>query len=298
MMRVGLQLLTVGSCRHPACMVTGRLGPGVATFPAMVGLIRHPTRGAILFDTGYGAALAASRDPLARLYRRLLPYQLGPGEACVHQLAAAGIGVGDLHGIILSHLHPDHAGGLRDFPGVPIHLTRRALDSLSITRTRERLRLGLLKDLFPDDMASRVALVDDHAGVSPGGPWAGLGEGRDLFGDGSVVAVDLPGHAPGQIGLTLTLDNDRAVLLAADAVWQARSFRECLEPLRPARYFIHDYPVFLETLHRLHRVWRDAPDAAIIPSHCEETLATVGQRPDQAPGTISDSSARKLPAGS
>jgi glyoxylase-like metal-dependent hydrolase (beta-lactamase superfamily II) len=41
---------------------------------------------------------------------------------------------------------------------------------------------------------------------------------RDLFGDGRVVLVPLPGHTPGTMGAQVNLDRDGSFLLVSDAV--------------------------------------------------------------------------------
>lgn len=272
-MRVGLRLLTVGSCRHPTCMVTGRIGIGITTFPALVAVITHPSRGTVLFDTGYGSALASSPDPVARLYRRLLPYRLEPRQACIHQLEALGLDA--VHAIVLSHLHPDHIGGLVDFPRVPIFISQSSLAQAKCRGFLDRCRLGLLRDLLPDDMEDRATPIERCGSAPVKGALAVLGEGADLFGDRSVIAVPLPGHAAGQIGLLVCAENGREVLLAADAAWQANSFRNLAEPLRLARPFIFDYAAYLGTLNKLQLLWKSAPELAIVPSHCGETIEAL-----------------------
>jgi glyoxylase-like metal-dependent hydrolase (beta-lactamase superfamily II) len=274
-MRVKLDLIIAGSCRHPACMVTGKAGLKNITFPSLVGRITHPTRGVILFDTGYGEALSKSKDLVARCYRRLLPYKLAPGEACIHQLAAAGISASEVKGIILSHLHPDHAGGLTDFPQAKIYLSRVAFDELARKNIFSRGRLGLIPDLFPHDLATRVKFVEDYSRVSLDRGWGVFDIGTDIFGDSSVLAVPLPGHAPGHFGIKLKISNDREVFLAADAAWLSCCYKQMLEPLLPARVFIHNYKAYYETLLKLHNLSIARPDIAIVPSHCSEAIRSL-----------------------
>ncbi|ASG25048.1 MBL fold metallo-hydrolase [Nitrospirillum viridazoti] len=272
-MRVHVDLMEVGSCRHPACMVTGRASLAVARFPALVACIIHPVEGVFLFDTGYGEGLSRSRDPVARAYRRLLPYRLTAGEACCHQLAAAGIDRGDVRGIILSHLHPDHAGGLVDFPGAAVFTSAEVLSGMRTGSWRCRARLGLISDLFPISLEGRTRTVESCRSASRS--LAGLPTGADLLGDGSLIAIPLPGHAPGHIGLLLTAQNGREVLLAADAAWLSVCIRERLEPMAPARAFVADYPAYRRTLHALHDLSLLQPDLCIVPSHCGEAIAAL-----------------------
>ncbi|MEW6639033.1 MAG: MBL fold metallo-hydrolase [Pseudomonadota bacterium] len=266
--RVGLDLIVCGSCQHPTCMVTGRPELGRTTFPALVGRISHPTRGAVLFDTGYGEALRTATDPVARLYRRVLPYRLAPGEACVHQLAAAGIAAGDVHAIVLSHLHPDHAGGLTDFPATKVYLSRQAFDARAPAGFGARLRAGLIRDLFPADLGARADFFEDapHATVTTRDE--AFAEGADIFGDRSVLAVPLPGHAPGHFGIRIETHGGREVFLAADAAWLSLCYRERLEPLAAARAFIDDYAAYRQTLAQLQRFAQQRPDVLVVPSHC------------------------------
>lgn len=275
MTRVAVRLRIVGSCRHPACMVTGRFGLRQATFPALVAEIAHPTRGTILFDTGYGDAIARSRDPVGRLYRRLLPYALAPGEACVHQLAAAGIAAGDVHAVVLSHLHPDHAGGLRDFPGAPVFLSRDAYEARAPAGFGNRARAGLIRDLYPDDLGRRARFFEDAPRTADARWGADFAAGADLFGDGSLVAIPLPGHAAGQYGLRMTTTAGPELFLAADAVWLSVAYRELLEPLAPARAFTQDYPAYRATMKALHDFARARPDVLVVPSHCGEAIETA-----------------------
>src|SRR5204863_65981 len=70
-------------------------------------------------DTGFNTALIT--DPRLRrrfhgdpAFRPVLP---GPGEPLEEALDAAGIAMGEIYAVAVSHLHNDHAGGLKPFPG-------------------------------------------------------------------------------------------------------------------------------------------------------------------------------------
>ena len=70
-----------------------------------------------------GAAPPVPRRPA---FRPVLP---GPGEPLEEALDAAGVDMADDHAVAVSHLHNDHAGGLKHFAGrVPVHLQRAELD--------------------------------------------------------------------------------------------------------------------------------------------------------------------------
>ena len=94
-------------------------------------------------------------------------------------------------------------------------------------------------------------------------------EARDLFGDGSLLSVDLPGHATGQAGLFLKEANGRDCLLAADACWLSRAFRENQMP-HPLVRMLVDWSAYRRTLQLLHELHCGNPSLRIIPSHCPE----------------------------
>src|SRR5260370_32122518 len=53
----------------------------------------------------------------------------GRGEPLAEALAGVGVDVADIRAVAVSHLHNDHAGGLKHFAGrVPVHIQRAELD--------------------------------------------------------------------------------------------------------------------------------------------------------------------------
>lgn len=137
--------------------------------------------------------------------------------------------------IIVSHLHADHVGGLRDFPHATFHLDRRAWEPLRALRACGPFG-AYLPELLPDDFEDRCTWLDfTDAGVDLH-PFA---EVADVFGDGLLRAVPLPGHAPGMVGL-LAQEEAGLTVLAADAAWSVRAGREG-RPVHPlARVAFHD----------------------------------------------------------
>jgi len=168
-------------------------------FPAGAFLYRSGTR-RVLFDTGY-APEPWSAGVGAWAYRKMLPPRVSRGDTIAEQLDPATI----TH-VVLSHLHPDHIGGVRFFPNAAFVLS----DGARRTLERSLLRDGLLRGLLPAWFPAATMLP---APVFASGPH-GL-RTADLFGDGSYLLVDLPGHARGHLGALV----EQKVLLAGDAAW-------------------------------------------------------------------------------
>ena len=230
----------------------------------------------MLLDTGYAEHFHAATEPFPeRLYRWATPPILPAAERLAARLAERGLALEDVSACIVSHAHADHVAGLRDLPRARFVASRAERDWLrGATRVRG-LAKGLLPALLPEDFDARLDLADDAPGVALDGPLGALGAlglGRDLFGDGSLLAVALPGHTPGQLGLLLTDVADRTVLLCADAVWTEAAYRHGAMPSRLAGFVLDDLAVYRRTVGALAGFARARPDAVILPSHCTASL--------------------------
>lgn len=292
--RVGLHLLRVGRCRHPE-WVTLRGGRfRIIDFPALVALILHPTLGPILYDTGYADHFAAATAPLPeRLYRWLTPVHLPPEERLASQLGRFGVRLEEVERVLVSHLHADHVAGLRDLPragflalaaDVAVLDGRAGGAGRRVGAAWKALRQGVLPALLPADFHARLGLVDDRPVVDLGAAWAPFERGYDLLGDRSLIGVPLPGHSPAQLGVLLRTEDDRDVLLAADACWSARAWREQRMPSLLARPLFADWSAYRKTLAGVRRIATRHPDLEIIPSHCTASFEAFVEREEAQQG--------------
>jgi glyoxylase-like metal-dependent hydrolase (beta-lactamase superfamily II) len=279
--RLELQLLKVGSCMHLECLAMqgGALRPIV--FPALSGLMIHPSVGPILFDTGYSEHFRSATQPFPeRLYRWTTPMRLPSNQTLQRQLARFGVGLEDVALCVVSHFHGDHVAGLRDLPNAKILAMQSGYENLKQRGRWRALMSGNLPALLPADLSSRLQFAESTPAVMLPSPWGELGHGFDLLGDQSILGIPLPGHAPGQLGLLIRDAVDRQVLLAADASWSMRAVAALKMPSLLARPVIHNWQVYRSTLGVLHRASVAHPDISILPSHCNVSLA--GYQPSWA----------------
>lgn len=274
---IALELFEGGHCHHPGFVVNPRReGLRPRRFPALFALLRHPTQGLILYDTGYAPRFFAetARFP-ASLYRRLTPVVCPAGQTAVAQLARRHIRPEDVSLVILSHFHADHVAGLLDFPRARLLYLRAALDPQFRQRPAlANLRRGLLPGLIPADLAQRTTFAE-HTPACPLPHLAPFATGYDLLGDGSLLGVDVSGHAPGQLGLVLTTPAGQPVFLVADACWTRHAFLDLEMPWPPVRLITHDPAQYRAQIHRLHALAAARPDLIIVPSHCQESIAAA-----------------------
>ncbi len=269
--RVQLQLLSAGHCLHPE-FVTIRGGSlRSAPYPAGFACIRHPSRGWMLFDAGYSSRFAEQTEAMPyALYRKITPVVYREEHAAVRQLARLGVAADNVGCVILSHFHADHIGGLQDFPAARILYPQEAYDAVRSLGPLRATRSGFLRGLLPDDFAARGVPIETAAAWVPFPKDAPLPGGYDLLGDGSLLAISLPGHAAGQIGLLLTTDRGTRCLLCADAAWSSRALRDNRLPHPVAGIVMHDRAAYRESFKRLRRLQAADPTLVIVPSHCRE----------------------------
>lgn len=157
----------------------------------------------VLFDTGY--APEPWKTGLGGwVYRRLLPPRVPRGSTIAERIDPTTV----TH-VVLSHLHPDHIGGVSTFPDATLVLHAGLQRTLVASRLKDGVLRGLLPDRFPSDRRVVTPVFDSVDERVPGLATF------DLFGDGAYVIVDLPGHAQGHTGALV----EGVVLLAGDAAW-------------------------------------------------------------------------------
>jgi len=218
------------------------------------GLDVHPQFGPVLIDTGYGprATRAAGRGAMLVLYGAVLRPHLIENELPLAALERLGYGAADIRRIVVTHFHPDHIAGLRDFPNALFVASGHAWNSIQRMSAMDRLRNAIFLDLLPPDFEARLLPVE-ACGAQPL-PYE-LGTGRDIWGDGSCLAVDLPGHAIGHFGLVWPR-LDPNLLYAVDATWLSEALDDRL-PNGVANFIYSDKDAMEQSI-ALVRAFRQA----------------------------------------
>lgn len=179
---------------HSSAEGMGMTG-GRVTVPVPFYVIEHPD-GVTLFDSGLPAAMC---DP-EESYRKALQSQdldvsLTPEETLTSHLERLDIDPARVRHVVLSHLHFDHAGGLREIPNATIVVQRREWEA------------GFEPDLASQyflprryfDLGHAVKLVDGE---------------HDLYGDGAVTCLPSFGHTPGHQSLRVRSEAGDHILVS------------------------------------------------------------------------------------
>ena len=128
-------------------------------------------------------------------------------------LGEHGVGSDDLAGVVVTHIHLDHAGGVGDmaraFPGATVYVHEKGARHLADPSRLVASAGRVYGDLF-DRLYGRLAPTEaDRIQVLDDGDEVAVGEGRVL------TAIDSPGHAKHHLGL---LDSGSGLLFAGDAM--------------------------------------------------------------------------------
>ncbi|QPN64040.1 MBL fold metallo-hydrolase [Synechococcus sp. CBW1004] len=274
--RVKFDLLKVGHCQHPECMALRSGGRRAIDFPALVGLIEHPQRGLMLYDTGYSRHFheATKRFPEC-LYRMITPVTLPPPEEeLLAQLESRGIRASDIETIIISHFHADHVAGLRDFPKASFIATRSEHTLCKQKNRLGRLRRAYMRELLPQDMEKRLQYAEMMPLIPLPDAWKPFEAMHDLLHDGSLLGVDLPGHTASQLGLAFYAD--KPIFLIGDSCWKIEGLIRGKKPSPLAYLVFDDGEAYDATFAKLRALYLSPHAPLVIPSHCTTTWRQYG----------------------
>lgn len=154
-------------------------------------LIQHPD-GLMIWDTGLSPAMAGQGkidvgNGFSVNYKR----------AFVEQLADMNITPADIKYLGLSHMHSDHAGGANPFNNAALLVQRAEFNAAFGEQELAHFDRSVYSELAGND---QYLLDGDH----------------DVFGDGSVRILSMPGHTPGHQVLAVDLPDTGLIVLSGD----------------------------------------------------------------------------------
>ena len=191
--------------------------------PVSVYLIEHP-KGLILVDTGWHRDMspegvydkAAQIKSLgSRVLYNVNQGQIPLGEAVDEQLATMGIKPADLDYVLLTHLDCDHANGLRAVKDAKHIIV--AQEELDCARKNGFIRY---KKKWWEGVDLQTIEWNGTEGPAQ--------KSFDLFGDGSIKMINIPGHCDGLCAVKITSEDGKYVLLFSDGGYATKSWKEMI----------------------------------------------------------------------
>lgn len=219
-------------------------------------LVRHPTVGLMLIDTGFHPAVAsAPAQNLGRIVR-FVGVRTSSDRTTPARLRALGLEPKDIKVVVMTHLHWDHASAVSEFPRATFVVSDIEWQAAA-TDKRPALR-GYRPAQFDFAFDYRSVDYDRAPNIAS---YSTFGRSFDLFGDGSIRLCFTPGHSAGHQSVVLRL-RERDFVVAGDAIYLENQLDGGPEPSRPV-----DRHEWRRSLRELQRFREQHPDAVIVPGH-------------------------------
>lgn len=228
--------------------------------PFLAGLAVHTELGPILIDAPFGRSGFKHLGKFIGTIARTAGFTFDTDWSVSARIEQLGYRVDEVEHVCMTHMHFDHTGGLSEVAEATIYISDTEWEHVTSLEGKHALRGGVqVEDFVGLSDQVQTYSMPAHFDVAP--------DGHDIFGDGSIRAVGLPGHSVGHVGLMLGFEDDSNILLAGDTAFDnsqissskslgyfprqvADSRREVKRSLRALRSF-----------HAAH------PDVQIVPSH-------------------------------
>ncbi|MHB8471660.1 MAG: MBL fold metallo-hydrolase [Gammaproteobacteria bacterium] len=232
-------------------------------------LVRHP-QGSLLFDTGLG-------NNIDEQFQENMPFWLKPFMAykkigSAQSLLAEEVKRNPIRMIILSHLHWDHASGVKDFPDAEVWTTRKEYDWAMRPDAPEG---RYIQSQFSGKEIKWRFIQFDRV------PYENFDQSLDVFRDGSVVLVPLPGHTPGAIGMFVNLRSGKRVFATGDTTWSLEGFQIPAHKFWISSLLVdYDKNETEQSILKVRRLMREYPKMIIVPAHDNKAQQAIGFYPN------------------
>ena len=194
--------------------------------PVSVYLIEHP-KGLVLVDTGWNRSMSPNGvyDKKAQINSlgSFLLYHINQGVvesgmAVSEQLTRMGVKISDIDYVLLTHLDCDHANGLS-----------LVKDAGNILVSNDELNMMKKKSpVIHIRFQSKWWKGTDIRGFDYNDAEGPFGKAYDLFGDGSLKMINIPGHSDGLCAVKVKNRDGKFVLLFSDGGYGEKSWRDMI----------------------------------------------------------------------
>jgi len=227
--------------------------------PINVYVIEH-ANGLILFDTGQDRASVTDRTyfpggATGYLYRRLALFDVGADDTLTAQLAGLGYAPADVDTAIVSHLHVDHIGGLRELTGSKLLVS--AAEWAELDKAGPELRGFLRSHIRVPGLAWHQVTPEptDDPALAP------FTEALDVMGDGSLTLLPTPGHTAGSMSLLIRRTARPPLLLVGDLTYGAELLQSGRLPGVGSRRHL------AESTRKILALQQKLPGLVVLPAH-------------------------------
>lgn len=215
-------------------------------------LILHP-KGNLLIDTGIGNNVKEQFAAMPFFLKPLFDYT--KLKSAQEILDANHISIKN---ILLTHMHWDHASGLKDFKDVAIYSTKPELD--------------FAKTIDAKPPAYIHSQYDGITNFNPvqfrDGAYEVFKESFDFYRDGTVVLVALSGHSPGSIGVFVNLSATERYFFTGDITWTKAGFETNAHKFIVSSLLVdYNRDLIGKEINRISDLLKLKPEIKVMPAH-------------------------------
>jgi glyoxylase-like metal-dependent hydrolase (beta-lactamase superfamily II) len=235
---VAIRVETIGHLSAPEAFVIAGGGWRNLDMPVSAYEIVYKAH-AVIVDTAFNADVAKQMD--ANVF----------DDAAYARLCAA-LATAQL--IILTHEHPDHAGGLLAQPKLKELMGKVRLTQVQVTELKRAMREPPISKLN-----ASPTVFDGYQGIDDE-PYQTIAPG--------VVLMKAPGHTPGSQMVYVKRADGQEILFLGDVAWQMRNIEKVRERARLVTWLAgEDREAVMGEFVELHRLHAAEPNLNMMPGH-------------------------------
>ncbi len=224
---------------HLNCVqIESPMGPAIGHCLLLEGINRL-----VLIDSGIG--LSETKDPEKKLGKELIEitgFKFDEKRTAITQIQKLGFRPEKVKDCIISHLDPDHIGGLADFPDMKIHIAKEEYESFKSGNER----------YLPQQLAHNPEIKLYEKSNSK---WFGLPARKvDLDFETEIYLIPLFGHTLGHCGVTFK-KNEKWIFYVGDAYYLRDEISDLNHPVDElARIRAVDDEMRKESLEKIREI--------------------------------------------
>lgn len=232
--------------------------PGMKDIPGHCLLIEYKNKLGLV-DTGIG--LLETLHPQERIGQQLIDivgFRFNENDTAIKQIEQLGFNPSKVTDCIISHLDPDHIGGLADFPSATVHVSEEEYEGFRNTDTV--VQRYLPQQLNHNPVIKTYSKTTDN--------WFGF-EARRIeanFGT-EIFLIPLSGHTLGHCGIAIKQENSW-LFFVGDAYYLRIELTDTIHPINElVAMRAENNEKRIESLNRLRKLINEHPNIQMFCYH-------------------------------
>lgn len=233
---------------------------GFVKLPFMALAAYHEEHGVVLVDAPYGHDGPKNVGSLLGTLLGSLLIKFEPSWSVIPRLEQMNLRASQVDHVFMTHMHYDHTGGMKELGHATFHVSREEWNDATTIGPLD----GLMKGYAISDYRALHAKMNT---LDCDDDYQRNREGHDIFGDGSVHAISLPGHTRGHMGYRFNMKDGRTIFHVGDAVYDLRQITARHGMGSMGKNVSHNISQAMFTISELQRYHEENPEVLLTSAH-------------------------------